>query len=120
MRLLGVLALLAGLVAMHGALAPSAAHGSVSATTTAPAMLEHPSGAVTADGPACPMDHHGQSVTAMDCVSTAATPVPGGTALAAPLVSHLLPPAALPQWPSPRAAAFAPPAPAPTHVILRT
>lgn len=120
MRLLGVLVLVTGLVGMHGVIAAGSAHASTGATTTTAGALTHPSGAVAADGGACSTDHHGQSVAAMDCASAGATSGPGGAPLAAPPGSHLLAPAALPQWPSPHAATFAPPAAAPSHVILRT
>ena len=142
MRLLGVLALL-GLVAMHGTTSArvghetmTAGHGTMTVPAAAPSGATTPTALATAqrvasarpssghdDGagvqaPGCPMDRHGESAT-MDCASAVATP-PGSTPLAVPAGSYLLLPAALPRWPSPRAATVAPPAAAPSHVILRT
>lgn len=105
-RLLGVLAML-GIVATHGVLVPGAAHDGTTA-------------AGTSTGASCPMTDHGPSAAPMDCPGAAAPTAAGDVSPAAPLVSHLLPPAALPQWPSVRSATSAPPAAAPTHVILRT
>lgn len=65
--------------------------------------------------------HHGVGAgTVMECSSLVMVSTVAQAAVAAPLTWSLLPAGAAAPWPSPRTAAPAPPAPASTHVILRT
>lgn len=127
-RLLAVMLLLVGLMAMHAVAQGSGAHGAdhgarttttsstttviapTTVATTTPALPPAPSPAPCHDGAA----------SDVECSSTTAQTAVAQQAVASPPRSLLLPLTALPQWPAPRAAAFHPPSPVSLRVILRT